>query len=108
MQLTMLAGKPRNLITPHLRATGAKLGVMARLAACWLMTQGALAAEVPLAKVASAWQPSGEKNPWVFAFFRQRYEGRVEIDADGRTRTAPLPNPMKEEQSLVLAQLLEQ
>jgi hypothetical protein len=50
-----------------------------------------------LASAATA-EPSGEKDSWVFACFRQRYEGRVEIDAEGRTRTVPLPNPMKEEQ----------
>jgi hypothetical protein len=42
--------------------------------------------------------PSGEKDSWVLAYFRQRYEGRVEIDAEGRTRQVPLPNPMKKEQ----------
>lgn len=41
---------------------------------------------------------SSEKPVWVLAYFRQRYEGRVEIDANGQTRTVPLPNPMKEEQ----------
>lgn len=35
--------------------------------------------------------------PWLLAYFRQRYEGRVEIDADGHARQVPLPNPMKEE-----------
>lgn len=45
-----------------------------------------------------ATESSREQGPWVFAYFRQRYEGRVEIDAEGRTRTVPLPNPMKEEQ----------
>jgi hypothetical protein len=34
---------------------------------------------------------------WLLAYFRQRYEGRVEIDADGHARQVPLPNPMKEE-----------
>lgn len=46
----------------------------------------------------AATESSREQGPWVFAYFRQRYEGRVEIDAEGRTRTVPLPNPMKEEQ----------
>jgi hypothetical protein len=50
------------------------------------------------AKAATATEPSGEKESWVLAYFRQRYEGRVEIDAEGRTRQVPLPNPMKEEQ----------
>lgn len=34
---------------------------------------------------------------WLLAYFRQRYEGRVEIDADGTARQVPLPNPMREE-----------
>jgi hypothetical protein len=40
---------------------------------------------------------SNGKGSWVFAYFRQRYEGRVEVDAEGRTRQVPLPNPMKDE-----------
>jgi hypothetical protein len=43
-------------------------------------------------------ETSSEKASWIFAYFRQRYDARVEIDSDGRTRTVPLPNPMKEEQ----------
>lgn len=35
---------------------------------------------------------------WLFAYFRQRYETRVEIDTNGVTQTVPLPNPMREEQ----------
>ena len=35
---------------------------------------------------------------WLFAYFRQRYESRVEIDTNGVTQTVPLPNPMREEQ----------
>ena len=31
------------------------------------------------------------------SYFRQRYEARVEIDAQGRAHQVPLPNPMKEE-----------
>jgi len=34
----------------------------------------------------------------LFAYFRQRYETRVEIDTNGVTRTVPLPDPMREEQ----------
>ena len=49
-------------------------------------------------EAATTTEPSGEKGSWVLAYFRQRYEGRVEIDAEGRTRQVPLPNPMKEEQ----------
>lgn len=36
--------------------------------------------------------------PWLFAYFRQRYDSRVEIDTNGLTRTIPLPNPMRVEQ----------
>lgn len=43
-------------------------------------------------------ESSGGENAWLLAYFRQRYEGRVEIDADGRARQVPLPNPMREEQ----------
>lgn len=50
------------------------------------------------AKTATTTEPAGAKEPWVLAYFRQRYEGRVEIDAEGRARQVPLPNPMKEEQ----------
>lgn len=35
---------------------------------------------------------------WLFAYFRQRYEGRVEINAAGQAHQVPLPNPMREEQ----------
>jgi hypothetical protein len=49
------------------------------------------------AKDAITTGPASENGGWVFAYFRQRYEGRVEIDVDGKTRTVPLPNPMKEE-----------
>ncbi len=31
------------------------------------------------AKTAARTEPSREKDSWVFAYFRQRYEGRVEI-----------------------------
>lgn len=33
----------------------------------------------------------------MFAYFRQRYDARVEVDAEGKTHTVPLPNPMREE-----------
>jgi len=39
-----------------------------------------------------------DKQMWLLAYFRQRYEGRVEVDAEGRARQVPLPNPMKVEQ----------
>ncbi|MBK1882787.1 glycoside hydrolase family 43 protein [Luteolibacter pohnpeiensis] len=35
---------------------------------------------------------------WMLAYFRQRYEGRVEYDANGKPYQVPLPNPMKVEQ----------
>lgn len=34
---------------------------------------------------------------WLLTYFRQRYEGRVEIDADGKAHQVPLPNPMRDE-----------
>lgn len=37
---------------------------------------------------------SGEDGAWVMAYFRQRYEGRVEIDAQGKEHQVPLPDPM--------------
>jgi hypothetical protein len=42
-------------------------------------------------------ESSGGEHIWLLAYFRQRYEGRVEIDAEGRARQVPLPNPMREE-----------
>jgi GH43 family beta-xylosidase len=50
------------------------------------------------AKAADGTQPTEARQPWVLAYFRQRYEGRVEVDDEGRVRQVPLPNPMKEEQ----------
>jgi hypothetical protein len=43
--------------------------------------------------------PSSDKgsNIWLMAYFRQRYEGRVEIDSEGRASQVPLPNPMRDE-----------
>lgn len=38
-----------------------------------------------------------ERNQWLLAYFRQRYDSRVEIDAEGKTHNVPLPNPMREE-----------
>jgi hypothetical protein len=35
---------------------------------------------------------------WLMAYFRQRYDSRVEIDAAGKIHNVPLPNPMREEQ----------
>lgn len=49
-------------------------------------------------------QPTGQhklnahSNWWLMAYFRQRYDSRVEIDADGKIHNIPLPNPMREEQ----------
>jgi len=39
-----------------------------------------------------------DKGTWVLAYFRQRYEGRVEIDAQGKEHQVPLPDPMAVEQ----------
>lgn len=41
-------------------------------------------------------QPAKE-GTLVLAYFRQRYEGRVEIDAQGKERQVPLPDPMNVE-----------
>jgi hypothetical protein len=38
-----------------------------------------------------------EADTWMLAYFRQRYDSRVEIDAAGRTQNVPLPNPMRVE-----------
>ena len=99
MQLPILARKSSiRLLDLNLGHLVARLCPLAVLAACWLVPHGALAAQGPPAKNATLAEPSGEKDCWVFAYFRQRYEGRVEIDAEGRARQVPLPNPMKEEQ----------
>ncbi len=73
-------------------------GSVAALIACWLLAPAVSAAAEPLAKAVTTMEPSRQNEPWVFAYFRQRYEGRVEIDAEGRARQVPLPNPMKVEQ----------
>ncbi len=39
----------------------------------------------------------GAGGRWVMAYFRQRYDSRVEIDAEGRTHNVPLANPMRVE-----------
>jgi len=54
--------------------------------------------DVTTARVSTTEQASGkQKGVWMLAYFRQRYDARVEIDTEGKTRTVPLPNPMKEE-----------
>lgn len=35
---------------------------------------------------------------WLFTYFRQRYDSRVEIDAEGHVHNVPLPDPMRVEQ----------
>ncbi|WP_265594332.1 glycoside hydrolase family 43 protein [Haloferula sp. BvORR071] len=42
-------------------------------------------------------QEAGKEGGWVLAYFRQRYEGRVEIDAQGKEHQVPLPDPMNVE-----------
>lgn len=88
----------RHFITPNFRGMVAIHAGLTALVVFWLLGQGASAAEVPFAKAAVTREPSGTNECWVFAYFRQRYEARVEIDAEGRTGTVPLPNPMREEQ----------
>lgn len=55
----------------------------------------------PISGPAFSTEKSAPETPaedhWLLAYFRQRYEGRVEIDKDGRAHQVPLPNPMKEE-----------
>ena len=41
---------------------------------------------------------AAENEVWMLAYFRQRYEGRVEIDAKGEAHQIPLADPMKVEQ----------
>ena len=86
MQLTICARKPSS-----------RLVVLSVLAAVYWLGHGACAAEVTSAAAVAANTKVAPEGPWVFAYFRQRYEGRVEIDAQGRARQVPLPNPMKEE-----------
>jgi hypothetical protein len=55
-----------------------------------------------LAAAAGCGQPrelaQEEQDVWLLAYFRQRYDSRVEIDADGTIRNVPLADPMKAEQ----------
>ena len=107
----------------NLAGVAKKLRGAAGLAACWLLAQGALAAGTPLTNIsarnplievegtgetlrpravlatntAAKPEASGGESFWLLAYFRQRYEGRVEVDADGRAHQVPLPNPMREE-----------
>jgi hypothetical protein len=99
VRLTSLVLKSRgHFIDQNFCRAVAKRRSVAALAAGWMLAQAASAAEVPVAQEAITTQPSGQQDSWVFAYFRQRYEGRVEIDAEGRAHQVPLPNPMKEEQ----------
>lgn len=42
--------------------------------------------------------PPPEQGVWLFSYFRQRYDSRVEIDAQGHPYNVPLPDPMRVEQ----------
>jgi hypothetical protein len=58
---------------------------------------------VVLAAMAAGCAPSRGRaedggDVWLLAYFRQRYDSRVEIDADGTIRNVPLADPMKAEQ----------
>lgn len=53
---------------------------------------------VPAKATAPRKDPQAEQDVWMFAYFRQRYDSRVEIDAEGRTHNVPLPDPMRVEQ----------
>lgn len=61
-------------------------------------TQPAPNSTAPAPALASAENHPLEPAAWLFAYFRQRYDSRVEIDADGRTHNVPLPDPMQVEQ----------
>ena len=43
-------------------------------------------------------EPPSEQDTWLFSYFRQRYDSRVEIDAQGHPYNVPLPDPMRVEQ----------
>ena len=51
-----------------------------------------------LAAALLAGDARAEDGGWALAYFRQRYPTRVEIDASGKIRDVPLPDPMSVEQ----------
>lgn len=69
--------------------------IAALVSTAWGQTAGAQGESVLVAAVEPA--PTPGTGVWVFAYFRQRYESRVEVDSDGKTHTVPLANPMREE-----------
>ena len=89
-----------------LSAHGGRIKVVAAAAAlCLGLIHSAHAAGQPDVDRADATSTTvsdsktdSKHDTWVFAYFRQRYDSRVEIDDQGRTHTIPLPNPMRVEQ----------
>ncbi len=51
-----------------------------------------------LARLAVPGVKTNASDGWLMAYFRQRYDSRVEIDAAGKIHNVPLPNPMRAEQ----------
>lgn len=56
-----------------------------------------LAIVTTLAAIAPVIAEEKKDGVWLLSYFRQRYEGRVEIDAQGNAHQVPLPNPMQVE-----------
>lgn len=63
-----------------------------------LFTALLLALSMPCPAQEPAPKPEKQEDAWVLAYFRQRYEGRVEIDENGREHQVPLADPMQVEQ----------
>ena len=42
--------------------------------------------------------PGSAQGAWLFAYFRQRYDSRVEVDKEGHVHNVPLADPMRVEQ----------
>lgn len=55
------------------------------------------ASDAPTPATTSERKPQDEGDVWMLAYFRQRYDSRVEIDAEGRIHNVPLSNPMRVE-----------
>ena len=70
-----------------------------RMRLAWLTVSIFLLAAVPT-PVSSPAQPDSpsRRGVWLFSYFRQRYDSRVEIDAHGHPYNVLLPDPMHVEQ----------
>ncbi len=69
--------------------------VFASVLGAW--SQAAVDQEIGAGGVPRTMTSEPGRGVWVFAYFRQRYDARVEVDAQGHTHTVPLPNPMRDE-----------